>query len=262
MKHFILYRVNNHDTGTGYLAFSNKALSTAGLESPHTTAEAGNVIAAEHTTLSAILNVHRIGYPLPKEHAFGRQTSQRRARVWCVLQFRRLFRLFLGLRRPSLAIVNGAPSLHAGVTAIDRQLHARHIARGRRCQEDSSRVQLALVAVTLLWDHRLGVGLEEVGVECLLREWGVEVARTDGVDRDAILAPLGGQGAGEVDDATLGGVVRAGAGDLVAHQTVHGGDVDGAAVLGGNHGLLGHGTRDTERTEQIDVDLVAKDTLT
>lgn len=147
---------------------------------------------------------------------------------------------------------------HAGVTAVHGDGDAGDVAGGGGGQEDGGGVQLALVAVALLGDHGPGVGLEEVAVQGGAGQVGVEVAGADGVDGDAVLAPLGGQGAGEVDDAALGRVVGGAAGDLVAHQAVHGGDVDDAPVLGGDHGLLRHGPGHPEGAEQVDVHLVGE----
>ena len=45
-------------------------------------------------------------------------------------------------------------------------------------------------------------------------------------------------------------------GDLVANQTVHGGDVDDPAIAGGDHGLVRHGTGHLEGAEQVDVQLI------
>ena len=70
-----------------------------------------------------------------------------------------------------------------------------------------------------------------------------------------MLAPLGREGAGQVHDTALGGVVRGGTDNEVAHQAVHRGDVDDAAVAGLDH-LLAELAGAVERTEEIDVQLL------
>ena len=71
-----------------------------------------------------------------------------------------------------------------------------------------------------------------------------------------MLAPFRGKGAGEINDTTLGGMVRRSRGDLVAYESIHRGYIDYTAVFRGNHSLGGDSPRDLERTEQIDLELV------
>ena len=69
-----------------------------------------------------------------------------------------------------------------------------------------------------------------------------------------MLAPLGREGAGQVHDTALGGVVRGGTDNEVAHQAVHRSDVDDAAVAGLDH-LFAELAGAVERAEEIDVQL-------
>ena len=53
-------------------------------------------------------------------------------------------------------------------------------------------------------------------------------------------------------------MIRRGAGDLVADQTVHGSDIDDAAVLRADHRLLRDSAGNAEGSEQVDVHLIAE----
>ncbi len=71
----------------------------------------------------------------------------------------------------------------------------------------------------------------------------------DGVDADAATSPLGGEGAGEADEAVLGGVVGCAVGD--AEEAGDGGYVDDGAAAGLEHGLA-EGFREQEWLDEID----------
>ena len=53
-------------------------------------------------------------------------------------------------------------------------------------------------------------------------------------------------------------MVGGGRGDLVAHEAVHGRDVDDAAVSSREHGLCGDGTGHLEGAEEVDVHLAGE----
>lgn len=84
---------------------------------------------------------------------------------------------------------------------------------------------------------------------------GLDPAGADGVDTDVAGAPFGGEGAGEADEAVLGGVV--GTAVAYAGESCDGGDVDDASLL-----LLEHeGTeaaREQEGRNEIDLEDAAE----
>ena len=53
-------------------------------------------------------------------------------------------------------------------------------------------------------------------------------------------------------------MIRCRAGHFVADKTVHRSDIDDPAVFGGDHGLLGNGTRYLEGAEQVDIHLTGE----
>ena len=82
------------------------------------------------------------------------------------------------------------------------------------------------------------------------------VSTVSGVDRDAVLAPLGSERTCQVDDTALCCMIRCGAGDLIAYQAIHGSDIDDTAVLSRDHGLLCDSAGNAESSEKVDLHFI------
>ena len=112
------------------------------------------------------------------------------------------------------------------------------LARIRRIQHAQA-LQVLIVAQATQWCAGLEFFLAQ-GLERAHRHLAGEEAGADGVHSDVVLAPFGRQRAGEVDHRALGGVVGNGVHAAgVATQTGDGRHVDDAALLAGNHAVLG-----------------------
>ena len=98
--------------------------------------------------------------------------------------------------------------LPSSVASIDSQIRAGHEAAGIADEEDASAAVLLgrAEAAEHVLGGPVGAALGEL-LEQLLDHGRDDVARRDGVDADAVRAPLGGQVAGELDDGGLAGVV-------------------------------------------------------
>ena len=108
---------------------------------------------------------------------------------------------FLPIRRIKI-LPSGVPAIHSQVASghkaacVADQEHCCTTILGRRAQTAKHVLSGPLLAT-------LGVLDEE-----LLDHGGDDVARGDGVDADAVLAPFGSEVSRELQDTGLGGVVR------------------------------------------------------
>lgn len=134
-------------------------------------------------------------------------------------------------KMPSRAIFPNDFILDCGITAVDGEDGAGDVAGFVGGQEDDGGIEFAGLAVALHGDVGFSERLELVGVENGFGEFGFEVAGTNRIDSNAIGGEFGGDGASEVDDGALAGVVGDGVNFSIADQAVHAGDVDNAAVV-------------------------------
>jgi hypothetical protein len=121
--------------------------------------------------------------------------------------------------------------LAGAVTTVNDEVGTGGVGGGVRAEVDVGSLELLGLTVTTHGDHGvpelLGVLVDEV------RETGVNVSRGDGVDTGEV-APLVGEGAGHVDAASLGDVVRGLLLREVGNVARHGGGDDertGLALL-------------------------------
>lgn len=143
-----------------------------------------------------------------------------------------------------------------GVTAINGENCAVDVGGSGRCEEDGCGVELAILAIAAFRDHGVSIVLKEFALEGLLGERSLEVARADGVDGDALVAPLASESSGEVDNATLCSMIRSCRSDLVSYETIHGSDVDDSAIASRDHSFLGDFTSHLEGANEVDIDFV------
>ena len=122
-------------------------------------------------------------------------------------------------------------ALNTGVAAVDWKDDAGDIAGLFRGEEDSGGVKFAFVAITL---HRYVSAcefLEVLSIKNIGGKFGIEIAWADSVAGDAFGGELGGDGASEIDDATLAGVIGDRMDFGVADEAIHRGNIDDATIV-------------------------------
>lgn len=94
------------------------------------------------------------------------------------------------------------------MTTVNAQVRSSHEAAGITDKEDGSTTELRRItdAAKHVLAGPLGLALG-VDVEEVLEHLGLDVSGGEGVDTNAVLTPLGGQAARELEDGGLGGVV-------------------------------------------------------
>lgn len=143
--------------------------------------------------------------------------------------------------------------LVARVTTVDEDVGAGHEAGRVGGEEDAEAVELVNATQAVLGGEGLPdllLGLE--GRDTV--EGSVHVTGGDAVDTDVVLGPLGGDGLGELDDTSLGGVVAALLLGVVDNGARHGSNEDDATGLAGGHHGAADGLGHEEGTSKVDVD--------
>src|SRR5512146_59310 len=128
----------------------------------------------------------------------------------------------------------GDDSMSGGASVDEERLTGDERGAGRREEDDRGSDILRRSEASERRAPDLLLAERRIRSESLARHVGLDRARSDGVDSDAVRRELERERSRDVDDATLRGAVR----DALtpAHHAVHRGDVHYAsAVLRGDH---------------------------